>query len=126
LRLTVLLLTLMVLSALASTYVLSTSIYGDVRRVAGGTAEVKHYNVKTWIVADVVFRGFLRRVSVDVIVDVSGYYRVTLTVWNDSGSRTVSQTVYLTAGQTTTVTFLVTLRESVGEGFSHRVEVSPA
>ena len=121
----ILLISLMALSILGSTYVLSVSLYGEVKRVASGSAEVKHYNVKVWIVGDIVLGNFLRRVSLDIIVDVSGYYTVTLTVWNDLDSRTSSQTVYLTAGETNTVTFWVTLRESDNTGFSHRVEVEP-
>jgi len=120
-----LLILLMTFSILGSTYVLSVSLHGEVKRVASGSAEVKHYNVKVWVVADIVLGNFLRRVSLDIIVDVSGYYTVTLTVWNDLGSRTSSQTVYLTAGETNTVTFWVTLRESDNAGFSHRVEVEP-
>ncbi len=119
-----LIITLMLLTTLLSVYVISVSLSTDVKKIAGGSVEVKKYNIKISRINDRVWGNFLLIVDVDIVVDVSGNYNIKLTVWNDGDSRTISQTLYLNVG-TNRVSFIVYLREG-DVGFSHSVEVSPA
>ena len=120
-------LTILLAILVFSTSVISVSIYGDVRRVAGGSAEVEHIKVKVLEVRDEVDGINLRVVYVTLVVDVTKNYEVRLTVSNDLGSTSASWTGILNGGVETTITFKLQspfLKE--GEvGFSHRVEVNP-
>ena len=120
-------LTILLAILVFSTSVISVSIYGGVRRVAGGSAEVEHIKAKVLEVRDEVDGNNLRVVYVTVVVDVTKNYEVRLTVSNDQGSRTASWTGMLYGGVETTITFNLRppyLQEGA-VGFSHRVEVNP-
>jgi len=123
----VIMLTILLAILVFSISVISVSIYGDVRRVAGGLAEVEHIKAKVLEVRDEVVGINLKTVDVTVVVDVTKNYEVRLTVWNDQGSTSASWTGILYGGVETTITFNLQppyLKEGV-EGFSHRVEVNP-
>lgn len=110
-----------------SASVISISISANIRRVAGGSADVAHNKIKILEVRDELLRINLVRVYVTVLVDVSGSYRVSVTVSNDRGSASGSWTGTLTGGQETTITIDMPppyLKEGA-TGFNHKVEVTP-
>jgi hypothetical protein len=123
----VIMLTILLAILVFSISVISVSIYGDVRRVAGGSAEVEHIKVKVLEVRDEVVGINLKAVDVTVVVDVTKNYEVRLTVSKGQDSTSASWTGILYGGVETTITFKLQppfLQE--GEvGFSHRVEVNP-
>lgn len=116
---------LVMIVTIFSGMVLATSLGLSVKRIGSGEALVEKTHIKVTSIEDYAVGSprNLRTVYVTLVSDVSGTYRVTLTVSSGAGSRTVTQTVTLNANIEKTITFAITppLRED--GGFKHYVEV---